>query len=273
VRIKKLNITIVEENNKPHLKPYDYKVGGLDNDGVAVRKIYTKAVGFVIYRTDSAIRLDMDDDHPEMKIYMANHFKIGVELARIYSWLPEDLSWSEPVNKQIARAMTTNVVGNHIEAKKMLDHAEERIIKLKTIQGRIQYTLSAFLVVFAMALLTLFLSICNSYFLSKVMLCGALGGVMSIAVGYNRLTIDIDANWKTNSLIGGSRIVIAVVASLFSYFAIKSGVAFSFIQESGLNHGVFLLAMIAGFAEMLVPNMMNNLANENATISKKSPKL
>lgn len=262
---------MTEENNKTHLKPYDYKTGSVDNDGIAVQKIYTKSKGFIIYRTNSAIRLDMDDDDPEVNKYMTNHLKIGVDLARIYSWLPENLSWSEPINKQIARAMTTNVLGSYGDAKKMLDHAEERIIKLKTIQGRIQYTLSAFLAVFITSLLTLLFPYCEAEVLSKVMLCGALGGVLSIAVGYSSLTIDIDANWKTNSLIGGSRVVIAVIASLFSYFAIQSGVAFSFIQESNSNHGIFLVAMIAGFAEMLVPNMMNNLASEKATTNSKPP--
>src|SRR5690606_4376885 len=265
-------MTMTEENNKIQLKPYDYKTGALDNDGVVVQKIYTKAEGFIIYRTNSAIRLDVDDDHHEMKTRRSSDLKIGVDLARIYSWLPENLSWAEPINKQIARAMTTNVMGNYSEAKKMLDHAEERIIKLKIIQGRIQYTLSAFLVVFIISIFALFLSSSSAAFLSKVMLCGALGGVLSIAVGYNSLAIDIDANWKTNSLIGGSRIVIAVIASLFSYFAIQSGVAFSFVRESESSNGIFLIAMIAGFAEMLVPNMMNNLARENPTTENEQPK-
>jgi hypothetical protein len=263
---------MTEEKNKPRLKPYDFKVGQVDNSGVVVERIYTLSEGYIIYRTDFAIRLDMDDDHPKMKEYVKNHLKIGVELARINSWLPEKLSWSEPINKQISRAMTTNVEGNLDEARSMLSHAEERIIKLKTIQGRIQYTLSAFLVVFIISLLTLLLSSCDAVFLAKVMLCGALGGVLSITVGYSSLKIDIDANWQTNSLIGGSRIVIAVIASLFSYFAIQSGVAFSFIQESESNQGIFLVAMIAGFAEMLVPNMMNNLASQNTTTENEPPK-
>ena len=64
------------------------------------------------------------------------------------------------------------------------------------------------------------------------MLCGALGGVLSITVGYTKLAIDIDATWKTNSLIGGSRIVIAITASLFSYFAIQSDIAFHLLKKS-----------------------------------------
>nr|WP_288256963.1 hypothetical protein [uncultured Pseudomonas sp.] len=252
--------------NKVQMKPYDYKTGGLDNDGVKVEKIYTKAIGYVVYRTTSAIKLDMDDDHPEMELYMNNHFRIGVDLARIYSWLPENLSWSEPINKQIARAMTTNVAGNYDEAKKMLGHAEERIIKLKTIQGRIQYTLSAFLTALLMSVIAFFSS-GSAGLITLAMLCGALGGILSIAVGYSSLKIDIDANWATNGLIGSSRIIIAIIASVFSYLAISSGIAFSFIQEAKSNHGVLLVAMISGFAEMLVPNMMSNLARTDTGTS------
>ncbi|GEM_PF-2522256 len=245
------------------LKPYDYKTGKIDNDGVTVKKIYTKTIDFVVYRTDTAIRVDMNDESPKLDEYLCNHHKIGIDLARIYSWLPEILSWSEPINKQIARAMTTNIAGNFDDAKKMLQHAEERIIKLKIIQGRIQYTLSAFSLVVILFIISLLVTGDESALLSRIMLCGSLGGVLSIAVGYNKLNIDIDANWTTNSLIGGSRIIIAIAASLFSYFAIESDIAFSFIKKVESNYGVFLVAMIAGFAEMLVPNMMNNLAKEN----------
>jgi hypothetical protein len=245
-----------------HLKPYDYTIGGKDNDGIEVEKIYAKAPDYIIYRTKTSIRLDMDDESERIDEYSLNHYKIGVVLARIYSWLPEDLSSSEPINKQLARAMATNVAGNFDDAQVMLAHAEERIIKLKTLIGKIQYTLSAFMIVAIIAIVLQFINSESSILFAQVMLCGALGGLLSITVGYSKLTIDIDANWKTNSLVGGSRIVIAVTASLFSYFAIQSGIAFSFVKDVPLNYGVFLIAMTAGFAEMLVPNMMNNLVKE-----------
>jgi len=254
----------MSETQKPtHLKPYDFKIGEPDNDGVAVRKIYTKSPDYVIYRTDTAIRIDINDDSEKVPEFSSNHYKIGIDLARIYSWLPENLSWSEPINKQIARAMTTNIGGNYDDAKAMLTHAEERIIKLKTIQGRIQYTLSAFLLVAIAFVASLLTKSEEADLLANIILCGSLGGVLSIAVGYNKLAVDIDADWTTNSLIGGSRIVIAIAAALFSYFAIQSDIAFSFVKVSQSNYGYFLVAMVAGFAEMLVPNMMNNLANKN----------
>jgi len=245
------------------LKPYDYKIENVDNDGCAVKKIYAKSPEYVIYRTDSAIRIDMDDDSPKLKEYSSNHYKIGVDLARIYSWLPENLSWSEPINKQIARAMTTNVAGNYEDAKKMLSHAEDRIIKLKTIHGRLQYTLSAFTLVLLVFVISRFLSSSESSIFANVMLCGALGGVLSIAIGFRTLNVDVDSNWQTNCLIGGSRIVIAITASLFSYFAIKSDIAFSFVNKIDSNYGIYMIAMVSGFVEMLIPNIMNNLAKDN----------
>ena len=251
-----------EQNSTSQLKPRDFKIGVLDNDGSEIRSIYARTLEYVVYRTDKAIRIDIDDDCPNVNEYLKRHHKIGIDLARIYSWLPEYLSWSEAVNKQIARAIATNVAGNFDDAKAMLKHAEERIINLKTIQGRLQYTLSAFFLVVIVFLISLLLSGYSSAVYSSVMLCGALGGVLSIAVGFRNLQIDIDSNWKTNSLIGGSRILIAITASLFSYFAIKSEIAFGFVSKIQENYGIYLIAMVAGFAEMLVPNIMNNLAKD-----------
>jgi hypothetical protein len=245
------------------LKPYDYKLEGSDNDGSTIKKIYAKHLEYVVYRTDSSIRVDIDDDSPNMEEHAANHYKIGVDLARIYSWLPEKLSWSESINRQIARAMATNIAGNYEDSKKMLAHAEERIIKLKTIQGRLQYTLSAFVLVLVVFTISMFLASTDYATFANVALCGSLGGVLSIALGFSSLDIDIDANLPTNCLIGGSRILIAMTAALFSYFAIQSDLAFSVVKNVSSNDGIYMIAMVAGFAEMMVPNIMNNLVKKN----------
>lgn len=248
-----------------HLKPYDYKVNHPDNDGVKIVKIYAKLPGYVIYRTESSIRIDIDDAHTEVDKYSANHFKIGVDLARIYSWLPEKLSWSEPINRQIARAMATNALGNYEDAKKMLAHAEERIIKLKVIKGRLQYTSSAFVLVLLVLALSTYHSSSDTSIFYNIALCGSLGGVLSIAIGFSSLEIDIDANQTTNYLIGGSRILIAITAAIFSYFAIKSEIIFSFVGNVPDSYGFYMIAMVSGFTEMLVPNIMSNLVKENTS--------
>ncbi len=256
-------------------KPNDFRIKAPDNDGNVVERIYLKSMEYVVYRTQNAIRIDLDDDNPNTATYIDNHHKLGVILARIYSWLPENLSWSEPINRQIARAIAVNAKGKQDEAIEMLNHAEERILNLKTLQGKLQYTASSFAIV-GLALLTLIVFYENGasgYALySGVAFCGALGGVLSVAVGYSSLTIDIDANAATNCMIGASRILIAMSAALFLYFAIASGVLLSFIGKMDSNDGIFFVSMIAGFCEMLVPSIMSNLSEKIGNDKLSKPK-
>lgn len=247
------------------IRPNDFRIKEQDNDGSEIERIYYKSPEYVVYRTKNAIRIDFDDDCMLLKEYSINHHKLGVQLARIYSWLPESLSWSEPINRQIARAIVVNIMGREDDAGKMLDHAEERIKKLKNIQGKLEYTLSSFAVVGIMLVLLLaFTSTClNDYFIYiAVAFCGALGGVLSVATGYASLEIDIDATTKTNCLIGASRILIAMAAGLFMYFAISSEVVLAFLGKMSSHEGIFLASMIAGFSERLVPSIMSNMSEK-----------
>ena len=86
---------------------------------------------------------------------------------------------------------------------------------------------------------------------------------MSISLGFSRLEIDLDATNQTNRLIGCSRVIIAISAAIFSYFAIKSEIAFTFIAKSPEHYGLYMIAMMSGFIERLIPNMMNNLAKND----------
>ena len=245
-------------------KPNDFRINDIDNDGSTIERIYYKSLNYVVYRTKNAIRIDFDDDCQSLSEFTSNHYKLGVQLARIYSWLPESLSWSEPINRQIARAIVVNVQGRADDAEKMLDHAEVRIIKLKTIQGRLEYTISSFIVVFALwLLLIIFQHPClqSNAIYAAVALCGAIGGVLSVTLGYASLEIDTDANKWTNCLIGASRILISVAAALFIYFAISSEVALAFLGKMKSLDGIYLAAMTAGFSERLVPNIMANVSH------------
>ncbi|WP_186349159.1 hypothetical protein [Pseudomonas fragi] len=244
------------------LKPYDYKVNIKDNDKEKVTKIYSKSLSFIVYRTERAIRIDIDDEHKDAKVLGERHYKLSVSLARIYSLLPETLSKSESINRLVARAITANVVGLHEDAQQILAQAEDRLVKLKTIQGRLQYTLSALALVVIVFMVSLLNGLASAPILFNIVLLGSLGGVLSIALGFSSLEIDLDASGKVNCLIGCSRILIAIAASVFSYFAIRTDVAFSFVAKAPDNSGFYMIAMVAGFAEMLIPNIMSNLMKE-----------
>lgn len=253
-------------NARSKIKPDQFIIGGTDNDGGKVKRIYLSSKKYAIFRTESAIRLDIDDDLEDLELYESRHHELGLNLAKVYSILPSNLKWSEPINKQIARAIAVNLSGRKDDAIEMLAHAELRIEKLKTIEGKLHYTLSSFGVILALiGILLYFRSTPETEIITyiEIALCGALGGMLSVATGYNSLEIDIDASWRTNCIIGSSRILISISAALFSYFAVKSGIIFSFIKEQNSDYGYYLVAMVAGFSEMLVPSIMNNLSEKN----------
>jgi hypothetical protein len=257
-----------KEQSQKQKKPYDYVAGKEDNDKEKVIKIYSKALSYIVYRTDRAIRIDIDDEHKDAKGIGERHYCLSVNLARIYSWLPEDLSKSESINRLVARAITANAAGLTEDAKKILAQAEDRLVKLKTIQGRLQYTLSALTLVLFVFFISFYNGLSSAPILFNIVLLGSLGGVLSIALGFSSLEIDLDASGNVNCLIGCSRILIAIAASIFSYFAIQTDVAFSFVSKAPGNSGFYMIAMVAGFAEMLVPNIMSNLVKEGGEKQK-----
>lgn len=250
------------KQSRIQLKPYDYKAGIKDNDDEKVIKIYAKSLSFIVYRTDRAIRIDIDDEHLDAQSIGSRHYGLSVDLARIYSLLPEILSNSESINRLVARAITANAAGRPEDAKQILAQAEDRLVKLKTIQGRLRYTLSALTLVLIVFVISLCNGLTDAPILFNIILLGSLGGVLSIALGFSSLEIDLDASNKVNCLIGCSRILIAIAASIFSYFAIQTDVAFSFVANAPDNSGFYMIAMVAGFAEMLIPNIMSNLMKE-----------
>jgi len=242
--------------------PYDYKINEFDNDNSKIKQIYSSFPEFVVYRTSGAIRIDINDSHERCSELTERHRRLGVDLAKISSLLPEDLRRTESINRLIGRAITVNVGGDSESAKAILQHAVDRLVKLKTIQGRLQYAFSAVLSVIVICALSWFRGSEQAPLLLNMALCGALGGLMSIGLSFSSIEIDVDASVRVNCLIGASRILIAVTASIFAYFAIKSDIAFSFVSKAPDNSGFYMIAMVTGFIEMLVPNIMSNIGKE-----------
>jgi hypothetical protein len=255
----------------PSIKPDDFRVGRSDNAGETIVRIYYKTRNTVVYRTKKSIHLDVDEDFEGSGQLLANHANIYPELARVYSLLPENLTWVEAINRQIARSIAQNLKGHTVEAKQMLQHAEERIRRLKVINGRLQYAISSLAVAVAAVvglIVSSALAKANAEtFTTEIIpywhIAGfaAMGGFLSVALGFRNLDIDVDANWFTNCLVGASRILIAILAAVFAFLLVRSGVVLNILShtDKSSEYGWYALAMAAGFSERLVPNIMDNL--------------
>ena len=169
----------------------------------------------------------------------------------------------------------TIVIGAHMcfegkidDAKSILSGAENRLIRLRCLQGRLQYLISAFLVTFIPLIFLLgfyfipFFKDRPSFFsFALILTCGAMGGFLSVSLNVWKLDIDLDASRQINCAAGSSRILIAMVASIFAYFAIKSQLILSILSDS--NYGIYLASFASGFSESFIPNVIRKLSEKD----------
>jgi hypothetical protein len=266
----------IESQRAPSRKPDDFRVGEPDNVGETVLRIYNINPFYIVYSTRRAIHVDIDDTNPDKSAEMVHkHQQIALELSRVYSILPRLIDSTEPINRQIARAITLNFEGLTADAKVMLADAEQRVRRLQVIWGRLQYALSSMIATLSavsIAILSRFPTHNGQAWVSpqwtlywQIAACGAMGGFLSVAIGFRDLKIDVDAGSWTNCFIGASRILIAIIAAMFALFVIKSGIALQALVIKGdlAPYGLYALAMIAGFSERLVPSLMENLGGQS----------
>lgn len=261
--------TISAKNER--LNPIDFRVGKVDNTGNKVVEIYTQEQKFVVYRHAHAIRVEWDISLTDVEQLRERHSKITVELAKIYAILPQNLQKTEHVNRVIARALRENSRGGTAVAKVLLKTARELAANWKTNTGRLAHAAGALTIAFVSAGLVVALSFVVSdhvsraavyYHLFKVALCGALGGILAVSLRFDRLEINPYQTRLHNFCNGMLRIIISAICALFAFFAVESGVAFSVLQGSDTHaKGIYLLTMLAGFSEFLVPNLMQTLSS------------
>lgn len=258
---------MAEEKEGNKRRSDEFIVGSKDPQGTEIVRIYGVSPEYVIYRTGTGLRVFTDEDEipPEKRVYSNRFMEIGDELAKIYSLQPEELAKVESINKQIARAMHQCLEGKIEKAKFLLKEAESRLLRLRRLQGRIQY-LTAASVGLMVLLLGLAVSVlCGSRELTEylnVVVCGAIGGFLSVALNVWSLDIDPDASKELNILAGASRMVIAALAGIVAYFAVMSNLVFGALVTGGGGYGLYMAATVAGFSESFVPNLIGNISSD-----------
>lgn len=92
---------------------------------------------------------------------------------------------------------------------------------------------------------------------------GSIGGFFSISLGINKIICEKDvANWLY-ILYGVERIIIATSASTIVYFAIQADLVFSITKKLPQPLiGFIFFAIVAGFSETFVPNLLIKIEKE-----------
>jgi hypothetical protein len=104
---------------------------------------------------------------------------------------------------------------------------------------------------------------------------GAIGALLSIAIGIRARTVATDGDIRTNALDGSIRVLIGVVSAAVLYLFFDSGVVkglpIGTVQVTGGESSIslalgFLIGFAAGFLERLVPDLLE----KNSSVAGKA---
>ena len=241
--------------------------GGKDQRGREILDVYWSTRDYVIFKHPSGISPHFSDDDELAKQQRSAYSDIGPTLSKVNALRSGLTVKTESIDREIARAVSQALDGHIDNARVILDAVRERLLGLRSAKGRLQYQLSAFalmvLVILAIWAYGAAWQLAKSeelLMLLRVALCGAVGGFLSISMTIRTLDIDPDADWKVNALAGASRIIIALIGSVFVYFALKSGLVLGSLNLFAHPEGVYTIAIASGFSETLVPNILSRVS-------------
>lgn len=255
------------------MKTKDFKIGGKDRLNREIVKIYSSNPEFVIYKakteghkkTDKLVSFFIDDDRlkREDRIHYNNYLKIGKEVAKVVSSLPNRFINTDLVDSTYARALNQGLIGNTDLAKEMLTDLGNRLYYMRISEGRIKYHLScATIVVIFFCISLIFFVDINAGFYQKIipiLMCGLIGGFLSVLIDVKAYEVDTYADKYFHFSLALTRMFIASIGSLFIYFCIEAKLIFASLDFVKNGSALYVISIVAGFSETLVPNVLKKI--------------
>ncbi len=158
-------------------------------------------------------------------------------------------------------------------ALKILEKTNESVINSKKFRSKLFYLSSCLvLVILNLVIAYLINDVFVSYLSSTCILLftiatfGSIGGFLSVSININKLDLDIYSGAIIQIVLGLTRIFIAMLSSLIIFAIIKSNLVLGIINDVNNNYIFYTLAVVSGFSETFVPNIIKYIEKE------KSPK-
>jgi len=173
-------------------------------------------------------------------------------------------------SREVARAIALCLDNLGDEAKAVLAFLEHKVLRLKQNEHRMIYLMACFGVMFFYSLIvgiSTYQSAIDSFStiqapVLRATVFGAIAGFFSVSIGIRDIEFDLDARWFLTLAYGMTRIMIAVIAALFVYLALTSGIVFTSYNYTSASAGtqeravLYVLAFLSGFSERFVPNVL-----------------
>lgn len=255
------------------------RTGGKDKRDRPIEDVLWAVHDFKIYKTPQGVSPHFSDDPVVAEEQRERYLKLGSQLAalnHLIGLLPggEGGKRASGSNKayyerEMARGIAQALAGDEDAGRETLglltDVLEQKVGNV----GRLQYFRMCFLVtLIVMVGSGLLLNLAPPGFdagFAIAGMMGALGALGSIAVSLRGMSVDVGAGTSLNFLYGGFRIFIGVIVAMVTYLLLRSGIITQLTEGGGPGAGSPMLnvyklafvAAVAGFAERLVPDLLN----------------
>lgn len=241
----------------------NYQVGQLDYNGEEITEVWSRHEKFVIYATkkraiDSWLAKPEENDYRFLAEWSLHRHRIE-DLAN------KSIQQRYNVNSQLALALESGWLGATAAAIQSLVELEQRIQMDLDTTDRIHYLLTAVIFVALLTVVALLgRCLCSNLEVQfKMVLLGAYGGVLSVLTGLKKLKVDAGDVLKITIPLAISRILIAMLSGLIAYWAIEADLLLSALKHSVT--GVNIIAVMAGFSERFVPNLLERVEEKAGT--------
>lgn len=286
-----------EHEGVPATSLGDIRVLALDPRGYRITSVYWKTKDYAIFEARGRVSPMFSDDDRLSETQRQRYMQIGPSLARINTLEPSRLirrlglfnsrrtqdarfeivetSSSNYFSREIARAIALSLDGMGEKARALLKALEQKLVNVKQNEHRMIYLVACFMlmaVFVAVVIITTYAAsdlpfVHGNIVLLRATALGVVAGFFSVALGIRSLHFDLDARWHLTLSYGLTRLLIAGIASIFTYFAIQSGIVFADLGFDPVTSTrqdrsmIYTLAFLSGFSEQFVPNVLKNLGD------------
>lgn len=250
----------------------DIVTGARDSGGEKIDCVYFKRANYAIYRRGAPPQVVMaysDDDAvaDQQIVAVSGLLPLRDRLIHLIADLPA--SMQEHYRTQIADALRLGLEKQAASAQALLAEAIEDALAAQGRRGRLVYLQWTGIAVLPAVILILF----GGYYIEgrtgvHLLLmsvgAGAIGAVLSIAIGIRARTVAIEGDWKSNVVDAAVRIGIGMISASVLFLLLNSGLVSNLnagtvaLNGTGMNWQVALIVgFAAGFLERLVPDLLD----------------
>ena len=251
--------------NSPESLQLDaYMVGDFDDKGARITRIYIKNPNHLIYETNNSGDIGMMMKNPSRYNWTA----ISPYTARI-STLLNSKREKKAFLPNLAKAYHDFFADNTEAAIALFRVMEQDIIRHKRVVGKLNYLLTCLAVVGLMSLIgglyhflgwQSFYPELRTYI--AIAILGSFGGFLSVSIRINQLQLDLEAGSFLPRITALTRMFMAILSSLIALIVIRSNLIFGVLNESTNPYVVYTLAVLAGFSESFIPNVLSRVEKQ-----------